>query len=71
MVDKWNGSFDSNWRNFRTYGSDIPKSVGQQLADFFNYANKQDNPYLGQIANKRCGPPDLSEGNGQPKGCPV
>ncbi|KAF9137477.1 hypothetical protein BGX30_010190 [Mortierella sp. GBA39] len=77
-VDGWDCSFDRNWSNYRTYGSDNTKSVGQLLVDFcyhygytFDYANQEVNPSLGRIKGRSYNPPARSRRDRRPKEWPI
>lgn len=77
-VDGWDCSFDRNWSNYRTYGSDNTKSVGQLLVDFcyhygytFDYANQEVNPGLGRIKSRSYNPPARSRRDRRPKEWPI
>ncbi|KAF9134883.1 hypothetical protein BGW39_005598 [Mortierella sp. 14UC] len=77
-VDGYDCSFDRNWSNYRTYGSDSPKCAGQLLIDFcyyygytFNYATKEVNACLGRIRNRSVTPPARSRRDRRPKDWPI
>ncbi|KAF9330722.1 hypothetical protein BGZ91_012403 [Linnemannia elongata] len=77
-VDGWDCSFDRNWSNYRTYGSDNTKSVGQLLVDFcyhygyaFDYANQEVNTGLGRIKSRSYSPPARSRRDRRPKEWPI
>ncbi|KAG0375811.1 hypothetical protein BGX24_008627 [Mortierella sp. AD032] len=77
-VDGYDCSFDRNWSNFRTYGSDNLKCAGQLLVDFchyygytFNYATKEVNSCLGKIRNRSVTPPARSRRDRRPKDWPI
>ncbi|KAF8941805.1 hypothetical protein BGZ47_007173 [Haplosporangium gracile] len=77
-VDGWDCSFDRNWSNYRTYGSDNPKSAGQLLIDFcyhygytFDYASQEVNPCLGRIKSRSYNPPARSRRDRRPKDWPI
>ncbi|KAF9910465.1 hypothetical protein EC991_006520 [Linnemannia zychae] len=77
-VDGYDCSFDRNWSNHRTYGSDNPKCAGQLLIDFcyyygytFNYATKEINTCLGTIRNRSVTPPARSRRDSRPREWPI
>ncbi|KAG0276269.1 hypothetical protein BGZ95_007752 [Linnemannia exigua] len=77
-VDGYDCSFDRNWSNYRTYGSNNPKCAGQLLVDFcqyygytLNYANKEVNPCLGKIRSRSVTPPARSQKDRRPKDWPI
>jgi DNA polymerase sigma len=77
-VDGWDCSFDRNWSNYRTYGSDNNRSVGQLLVDFcyhygytFHYASQEVNPCLGRIKSRSFSPPARSRRDKRPKDWPI
>ncbi|KAG0282496.1 hypothetical protein BGZ96_000420 [Linnemannia gamsii] len=77
-VDGYDCSFDRNWSNYRTYGSDNYKSVGQLLVDFcyhygytFHYDSQEVNPYLGRIKSRSYNPPARSRRDKRPKEWPI
>lgn len=77
-VDGYDCSFDRNWSNYRTYGGDNYRSVGQLLVDFcyhygyaFHYASQEVNPCLGRIKSRSFNPPARSRRDKRPKEWPI
>ncbi|KAF9919613.1 Terminal uridylyltransferase 4 [Linnemannia zychae] len=77
-VDGWDCTFDHNWSNHQTYGSDNPSCAAQLLVEFchfygykFDYATKEVNSYLGRIRNRSFTPPPRSRRDRRPKEWPI